>query len=71
MTELILRNTGLTEGGIVATHILLLFKRGHHELLKRNKNKLINIRQHNKRLLDYTGYMFRPVNRSKHVACVL
>jgi len=29
-----------------------------------NKNKLINTRQHNKRLLEYTGYMFRPVNRS-------
>ena len=35
------------------------------------KNKLINTRQHNKRLLENTGYMFRPVNRSKHVACVL
>jgi len=29
-----------------------------------NKNKLINTRQHNKRLLEYRGYMFRPVNKS-------
>ena len=26
--------------------------------------KLVNTRQHNKHLLEYTGYMFRPVNRS-------
>jgi len=28
------------------------------------KTNLINTRQQNKRLLQYTGYMFRPVNRS-------
>jgi hypothetical protein len=27
-------------------------------------NKFTNIRQHNNYLLDHTGYMFRPVNRS-------
>jgi len=27
-------------------------------------NKFKNIRQHNKHLLEHTGYMFRPVNRS-------
>jgi len=27
-------------------------------------NKITNIRQHNKYLLEYVGYMFRPVNRS-------
>jgi len=27
-------------------------------------NKLTNIRQHNKPLLEYIGYTFRPVNRS-------
>ena len=27
-------------------------------------NKLTNTRQHNKYLLEYIGYMFRPVNRS-------
>ena len=32
--------------------------------LKHDKNKLTNTRQHNKRLLEYTGYMFRPVNKS-------
>jgi len=29
-----------------------------------NKHKLTNTRQHNKCLLEYIGYMFRPVNRS-------
>jgi len=28
------------------------------------KKKLSNTCQHNKRLLEYTGYMFRPVTRS-------
>jgi len=27
-------------------------------------NKLTSTRQHNKCLLEYIGYMFRPVNRS-------
>ena len=27
-------------------------------------NKITNIRQHNNYLLEYIGYMFRPVNRS-------
>ena len=27
-------------------------------------NKFTDIRQHNKYLLEYIGYMFRPVNRS-------
>ena len=34
-------------------------------------NKFTNIRQHNNYLLDHIGYMFRPVNRSKHVAYMI
>ena len=32
--------------------------------IRGGKNKLINTYQHNERLLEYRGYMFRPVNRS-------
>ena len=38
--------------------------RGSLEHMLGNKNKLINTRQQNKRLIKYTGYMFRPVNMS-------
>jgi len=34
------------------------------EKRKHINNKLTHTRQHNKYLLEYIGYMFRPVNRS-------
>jgi len=51
-------------------HIVRLYglHRGCLEHMLGNKNKLINTRQHNKLLIKYTGYMFRPVNRSSKTA---
>ena len=39
-------------------------------MLNEINNKLTSIRQHNIYLLAYIGYMFRPVNRAKHVASI-
>ena len=42
---------------------MLIYKRASRIALTQ-KSKLINTRQHNKGLLEYTGYMFRPVKSS-------
>ena len=41
-------------------HAHLCLRRSFTDL----NNKLTNTRHHNKYLLEYIGYMFRPVNRS-------
>jgi len=40
------------------------FKEGITKCSNEINDKLTNIRQHNKYLLEYIGYMFRPVNKS-------
>ena len=44
--------------------ILHNFKEGITNCSKEQSNKLNSTRQHNKYVLQYIGYMFRPVNRS-------
>jgi len=48
-------------------HYLFALSKGVHTLNQyylHLNNKVTSARQHNKYLLQYTGYMFRPVNRS-------
>ena len=41
-----------------------VFWKGASRSALTQQNKLTNTRQHNRRLLEYAGYMFRPVNGS-------
>ena len=46
----------------------VFFKEGITKCSNEVYNKINNIRQRNKYLLEHIGYMFRLVNRSKHVS---
>ena len=61
-------SSGLWRADTAVTTVFFLFfiffREGITKCSNEVYNKINNIRQHNKYLLEYIGYMFQPVNRS-------